>query len=114
MGKYTEKLENMRKTAGVTADVLATAKDLLLNHALPAYKYLVDKAYITGPLLGLGGAYALAKGTKPTHITNNADKELYLNTLKTEVAAARRKLSDLENINKMKGSNARVFDKFLG
>lgn len=114
MGKYTDKLEHMRKTAGVGSDVLSTAERLVREYALPAYDWITSKAYIAGPLLGLGGAYALAKGTKPTHITNNADKELYLNTLKTEVAAARRKLSDLEDMNKMKGSNARVFDKFLG
>lgn len=113
MGKYTEKLENMRKTADA-GNVLSTAERLIRDYAFTAYNWLTNKAYIVGPLLGLGGAYALAKGTKPTHITANADKELYLNTLKTEVAAARRKLSDLEAMNKMKGSNTRVFDKFLG
>ena len=109
MGKYQQKVQNMHKQA-----FLDTVDKIVNNYVVPSYKYLMDRAMITVPLLGVGGAYALSKATKPTHITDNSDKELYLNTLKTEVAAARKQLAVIEAEKEMKGSARKVFDKFLG
>ena len=109
MGKYQQKVQNMHKQA-----FLGTVDSMFKDYVLPAYQWLMEKSMVTAPLLGVGGAYALSKATKPTHITDNSDKELYLNTLKTEVAAARKQLAAIEAEKEMKGSARKVFDKFLG
>ena len=107
-------IANMRKEAFDLTSIVKGLEHVTKDYLIPSYKYLVDNAKIAVPAVGVAAAYGLAKGTKPTHITNNSDKELYLNTLKTEVAAARRQLEAMEAQNKLKGSSRRVFDKFLG
>lgn len=113
MTTYSDKLNMLRKQAGVK-DLLNPLTDLFDKYAIPAWKTVRDSAMVTIPAVGIGGAYALSKITSPTHIAGSADKELYLNTLKTEVAAARRQLAAMEIEDRLEGEGRKVFDKFLG
>jgi hypothetical protein len=128
MNQYTEKLQMLRKEAAGPAAAAFTAAglsslitsgaskayDFIKNDVVGMHKWLSDKAYITLPLIGLAGAYVLAKMSEPKHITDNSDDILYLNALKTETAAARRQIKAIEAEARMKGSSRKVFDKFLG
>lgn len=127
MGQYTDKIQMLRKEAGIPAiiggsaalhyigDKVKDAYNVVKNDVVGLHRFLGDRALITLPLLAVAGAYGVHKLTEPTAITNNSDDILYLNTLKTETAAARRKLKALEAEERMQeGSSRKVFDKFLG
>ena len=96
------------------AKLLSTARSVVKDDVAPVASKLSDYAFIGLPVLALLGAYGLSKVTSPTTITENADDLLYLNSLKTETAAARRQLKALEDEQQMdKNSSKKVFDKFL-
>ena len=100
----------------VTSDVISVIEPsvALATTLIPVASKLSDYAFIGLPVLALLGAYGLSKVTSPTTITENADDLLYLNSLKTETAAARRQLKALEDEQQMdRNSSKKVFDKFL-
>lgn len=114
---YTEKLALLRKEASIgdaVASVASYADKAVRDYILPLYDTLRDHAMVTSLLASAGGAYLLSKATAPTAITSTSDKRLYLESLRTEVAAARRRVTALENKNNKEKANTRVFDKFLG
>ena len=118
MISYKDKLCLLRKTAaGGYAATRAVAGDVrnVVDDAVGLHKWVSDKAMFYVPALMLAGAYGLHKLTKPTALTENSDDLLYLNTLKAEVAMARRELDALEAEKAIKNTDSkRVFDKFLG
>lgn len=103
---YLEKLDfiRMRKTAGAVKDVANTAANVTSSG--------VNLMHVLAPLVGIGAGYGLSRMSSPTHITENADKELYSSALTTEIASLQRQLDDMKR-EEQQAVNIPKHDQFI-
>lgn len=93
---YQEKMDVIRLRKA--ANVLDTAGKVV-KPAADVATSAVNLMHIIGPMLGIGAGYGLSRMTSPTHITENADKELYSSALTAEIAALQRQLGAMKQEN---------------